>query len=229
MKFVEAIKKSQEYYENFITRSVNDSNRIEGNTLSYVETYAIIFNDNSFSINGAKPREIYEAINLKYALTESLQALEETELNASLIIKLNEIINKNIKETSGYRKIPVFIKGADFVPCDAKDVPRRMQELLYLYRTDTRSLLERIADFHIQFEHIHPFEDGNGRTGRLLINYELIRNGETPIVIPQESRTEYFNLLANYDTEGLANMFRQLQIKEEEIINQYCYHLQEQE
>ena len=92
MKFTDAIKESKEYYENFITRSVNDSNRIEGNTLSYVETYAIIFNDNSFTLKNAKPREIYEAINLKYALTESLRILntEQNEMSASFIIRINE-------------------------------------------------------------------------------------------------------------------------------------------
>lgn len=229
MKFTDAIKESKEYYENFITRSVNDSNRIEGNTLSYVETYAIIFNDNSFTLKNAKPREIYEAINLKYALTESLRILntEQNEMSASFIIRINEIINKNIKDTSGFRKIPVFINGADFVPCAAADVPRRMQELLYLYRTDQRPLLERIADFHIQFEHIHPFEDGNGRTGRVLINHELIRLGQTPIVIPQERRTEYFEYLSNYDTKGLAQFISELQNVEEQKIEQYCESLEQ--
>ncbi|MDY4869387.1 MAG: Fic family protein [Faecalicoccus sp.] len=230
MKFTDAIKESKEYYENFITRSVNDSNRIEGNTLSYVETYAIIFNDNSFTLKNAKPREIYEAINLKYALTESLRILntEQNEMSASFIIRINEIINKNIKDTSGFRKIPVFINGADFVPCAAADVPRRMQELLYLYRTDQRPLLERIADFHIQFEHIHPFEDGNGRTGRVLINHELIRNNETPIVIPQMRRTEYFEYLSNYDTDSMVRFFKELQEVEEQKIEQYCGFLEEQ-
>lgn len=230
MKFTDAIKESKEYYENFITRSVNDSNRIEGNTLSYVETYAIIFNDNSFTLKNAKPREIYEAINLKYALTESLRILntEQNEMSASFIIRINEIINKNIKDTSGFRKIPVFINGADFVPCAAADVPRRMQELLYLYRTDQRPLLERIADFHIQFEYIHPFEDGNGRTGRVLINHELIRNNETPIVIPQMRRTEYFEYLSNYDTDSMVRFFKELQEVEEQKIEQYCGFLEEQ-
>ena len=93
--FKKVIKESQDYYENFITRSVHSSNKIEGNTLSYAETYAIIFNDNSFSLSDVKPREIYEAINLKYALQESLKQ-QDNEINPSLIVKLNEIINKNI-------------------------------------------------------------------------------------------------------------------------------------
>lgn len=223
MDFKEVIEKSQEYYENFITRSVYNSNRIEGSTLSYVETYAIIFNDNSFSLSDIKPREIYEAINLKYALQQSLKILEkeDNEMNSSFIIKLNEIINRNIKGTTGYRKIAVYIRGADFVPPEPSVVPRLIMEKLYLYHNDDRSLIERIADFHIQFEHIHPFEDGNGRTGRLLINHELIRNGEMPIVIPEKMRTIYFEYLANYDVKGLAKMITELQKVEKEKMNEY--------
>ena len=218
--FKKAIKESQDYYENFITRSVHSSNKIEGNTLSYAETYAIIFNYNSFSLSDVKPREIYEAINLKYALQESLKQ-QDNEINPSLIVKLNEIINKNIKDTSGYRKIPVFIRGADFVPPEAKYVSNMVMEQLYFYNHSTLPLLERIADFHIQFEHIHPFEDGNGRTGRLLINHELIRNNEIPIVIPDNKRAEYFEYLQNYDVKGLAHMIEELQKVEKEKMNLY--------
>ena len=221
MDFKEAIAKSKEYYENFITRSVHNSNRIEGSTLSYVETYAIIFNDNSFSLSDIKPREIYEAINLKYAMQKSLEILEkqDNEINSSFIIKLNEIINKNIKDTTGYRKISVYIRGADFVPPEPSIVPRLIMEKLYLYHNDDRSLIERIADFHIQFVHIQPIE--NGRTGRLLINHELIRNGEMPVVIPEKMKTKYFEYLANYDVKGFANMIIELQKVEKEKMNEY--------
>lgn len=218
--FKKAIKNSQEYYENFITRSVHNSNKIEGNTLSYAETYAIIFNDNSFSLSDVKPREIYEAINLKYALQESLK-YQENEINPTLIKKLNEIINKNICNTSGYRKVPVFIRGADFVPPEAKYVPNMIMEQLYFYNHSSLPLAEKIAEFHIHFEHIHPFEDGNGRTGRLLINHELIRNNQMPIVIPSEKRAEYFEYLQNYDVKGLANMIQELQKVEMEKMKTY--------
>ena len=71
-RFLEAIK-NQDYYENFITRSVKNSNAIEGNTLSYAETYSILFVDESLPLQNVNPRELYEAINLKYALTHSLK------------------------------------------------------------------------------------------------------------------------------------------------------------
>ena len=206
--FLEAIK-NQDYYENFITRSVKSSNAIEGNTLSYAETYSIIFVDESLPLQNINPRELYEAINLKYALTYSLDNIGR--LDSGVIIKINEYINKNIKETSGFRKGKVFIKGADFVPPEPSLIPNKMSELLYQYDHNDLSLIEGIANFHIMFEHIHPFEDGNGRTGRILINHELISNNEIPIVITEERRVEYFNYIANYDVDGLANMIRELQ------------------
>jgi len=103
-----------DYFENFITRSIKNSNSIEGNTLSYAQTYTIVFNDESKKLMNVNPRELYEAINLKYAMDYSLNNLEK--FDEELIIKINEIINKIIKEQKGYRKTKVYIKGADFIP-----------------------------------------------------------------------------------------------------------------
>ena len=217
-RFLEAIK-NQDYYENFITRSVKNSNAIEGNTLSYAETYSILFVDESLPLQNVNPRELYEAINLKYALTHSLK--NNGKLGNEIIIKINELINKNIKDTTGFRKGKVFIKGADFVPPEPFLVPSKMSELLYNYENSDLPLIENIANFHINFEHIHPFEDGNGRTGRVLINHELISSGEIPIVIPEERRIEYFEYLANYDIDGLANMIRELQQVEISKMKEY--------
>lgn len=182
-KFLEVIK-NQNYFKNFMTRSVKCSNAIEGNTLSYAETYSIIFVDESLPLQNVNPRELYEAINLKYAINYSLNNINK--LDNSLIIKINEFINKNIKESTGFRKSKVFIKGADFVPTNPEYVPNSMSELMYQYNNSDLSIVERIANFHINFEHIHPFEDGNGRTGRVIINHQLISNNEIPIVIPED-------------------------------------------
>ena len=217
-KFLEAIK-NKDYYENFITRSVKNSNAIEGNTLSYAETYSILFVDESLPLQNVNPRELYEAINLKYALTHSLKNIGK--LDNGIIIKINELINKNIKDITGFRKGKVFIKGADFVPPEPFLIPSKMSELLYNYENSDLPLIENIANFHINFEHVHPFEDGNGRTGRVLINHELISSGEIPIVIPEERRTEYFEYLANYDIEGLAHMIRELQQVELNKMKEY--------
>lgn len=217
-EFLEALK-NQDYFENFITRSVKSSNAIEGSTLSYAETYAIIFNDNSLPLSNIKPRELYEAINLKYALDYSLDNLNEFDI--TFITHIGDLINKNIKDTNGFRKIQNYIRGADFVPPKPEYIPSRMNELLYEYDNSKLDTISKIAKFHIDFEHIHPFEDGNGRTGRILINHLLLRENEMPIILPEEERTHYFNLLQNYDIDGLSNLIKKLQKKEIDKMNEY--------
>lgn len=219
MTFWEAIK-NQSYYEYFMTRSTYHTNRIEGNTLTYVDTYAIIFNDNSFKVS-AKPREIYEAINHKYALNSMLEAIRNGErLSERLIINLAVLINKSICDTSGYRTVPVLIRGAEHHPIPPKDIKQAMLCYVYNYNHDDgHSIYEKIADYHIRFERIHPFEDGNGRTGRLLINFGLLSDGKAPIVINQDDRSEYFEYLAKQDVLGLAGYIKDKSIQEQENID----------
>ena len=216
--FLNAIT-NQDYYENFITRSIKCSNAIEGNTLSYAETYSIIFADESLPLQNVNPRELYEAINLKYAHNYSLDNIDK--FDSGLIIKINQYINKNIKELNGYRKGKVFIKGADFVPPLPELVPNKMSEIIYQFKNSNIELISNIANFHIMFEHIHPFEDGNGRTGRVLINHMLISNNQIPIVIPEERRIEYFEYFQNYDVDGLTSMIKDLQKIEQDKMKEY--------
>lgn len=210
----------KDYFEDFITRSVNTSNRIEGSTLSYVETYAILWNDNSFSMNNIKPRDFYEAVNLKYAINHMMDAIVQgEELSEQLIIKLNEMINKNILDTKGYRHVQVYIRGAKEIPPAAVEIKHRMMYIIDDFvHNDQMPLMEKVAHFHIMFEHIHPFEDGNGRTGRLLINFALLKEGMAPVVIPDEKRIEYFKMISEYQTEELAKMLAELQKEELERI-----------
>jgi len=214
MKYLKLMRSNQNYFEDFITRNTYHTNSIEGSTLSYAETYAIIFNDNSFQVK-AQPREIYEAINHKYALNYLLEKMVKKEkLEANDLITINELINKNIKDTKGYRKVNVMIHGSQDIPPDANEIPNKMLYLIDNYNhapiDSKEDLLCKIARFHIEFEHIHPFEDGNGRTGRLLINYELLKNGLPPIVIPTEKRGIYFDYIATYNEEQLKQMFSEL-------------------
>lgn len=167
---IKLLMDNKNYFEDFITRSVNTSNRIEGSTLSYVETYAILWNDNSFNLKDVKPRDFYEATNLKYATNLMLEAIQTgEELSEQLIIKLNETINKNILDTSGYRTVQVYIRGATEIPPAANEVKSRMMYLVNDFnQNDQIPLLEKVAHFHIMFEHIHPFEDGKVTLGHQL-------------------------------------------------------------
>lgn len=226
MNMIDFIRSNQGYFEDFITRNVYHSNRIEGSTLSYADTYAIVFNDNSFKVNAA-PREIYEAINLKYALSYMLDHCAEP-LSQDFIKYIGIRINKNINEIDGYRRVPVMIRGAEHVPPAPGMLPSLMMQFVYSYEhTAYASPFERAAQAHIDFERIHPFSDGNGRTGRVLINYEMLRNDLPPVVIASERRAEYFDLIARYDVAGMAQFFADLSDLERARISSFAQTQQE--
>lgn len=211
MDILEFILNNKDYLEDLITRSTYHSNAIEGNTLTYAETYAILYNDNSFKVQAKAPREIYEAINHKSALELVFKSLQQNEFFDERLIKsLNEIINKNIKEMQGYRKVQVFIRGAEHIPPEPEKVPNLMNYFVYNYNHDEQDIFMKIAKYHIEFERLHPFEDGNGRTGRLLLNYELLKNNLPPIVISKDDRTKYFEFLQNNDVVGFSKWLKEL-------------------
>lgn len=224
MAILEFILSHQEYLEDLITRNTYHSNAIEGSTLTYAETYAILYNDNSFKIEGKEPREIYEAINHKKALELVFKNLQNNEeFDERFIKKLNETINRDIKDTEGYRTVQVFIQGSEHIPPEPEKVPNLMMYYIYNYNHDEQDIFEKIAKYHIEFEKIHPFEDGNGRTGRLLLNYELLKNNLFPIVIEKDDRVKYFEFLRNNDSTGLAKWLKDLSTKEKERIEKFGY------
>lgn len=215
---VDMIRRNNNYFEDYITRSVYHSNAIEGNTLSYYETYQIIFKCSSEEIlSNVKPRELYEAINLKYAMDYIFNHIDE-DITASFLIDIGKIIN--INEINSFRTGPVFIVGAEHIPPNAADVPRLINELIFTsFKSD--DFLTDLADFHIRYERIHPFGDGNGRSGRALMNKIALSEGYAPFVIPKEERTQYMNLLANCDIKGLRDMIERLMKVEIERMKQF--------
>lgn len=207
MNILEFILNNKDYLEDLITRSTYHSNAIEGNTLTYAETYAILYNDNSFKIEGKEPREIYEAINHKKALELVFHNLQNNEeLDERFIKKLNETINRS-----------------EHIPPEPEKIPNLMMYYIYNYNHDEQDIFARIAKYHIEFEKIHPFEDGNGRTGRLLINYELLKNDLPPVVIAKEDRVQYFEFLRKNDSIGLAKWLKDLSMGEEERMEKFGY------
>lgn len=209
------------YFEDFVTRSTYHSNAIEGNTLSYAETYAVLWNDNSLKVS-ATARELHEAINHKYALDVAARDID-APLTERLIKRVAKSINRSINEIDGYRKAAVFIRGAEHLPPEPNQVNQLMMRLVHEYNhDDVENPFLREARFHIRFERIHPFEDGNGRTGRILINRGLMRSALAPAVIPIEDRSAYMELLAKGDAEGLAGMLGRLSEVEAERIQRFA-------
>ena len=226
MSVLEFVLNNKDYLEDFVTRSTYHSNGIEASTLTYAETYAILYNDNSFKIQGKEPREIYEAINHKRALEVVFNQLKSSEdFDERFIKNLNETINKDIKDTEGYRKVQVFINGTEYIPPDPEKVPNLMNYFIYNYNHDEQDIFMKIATYHIEFERIHPFEDGNGRTGRLLLNYELLKNNITPVVITKDDRIKYFEYINNQDVIGLANFLKELSTNEKERMEKFGYNI----
>ena len=224
MSILEFILNNNDYSKDFTTRSTYHSNAIEGSTLTYAETYAILYNDNSFKIGGKEPREIYEAINHKKALELVFKNLKNNdEFNEGFIKKLNETINRDIKDTEGYRTVQVFIRGSEHIPPAPEKVPNLMNYFIYNYNHDEQNIFYKLAKYHIEFEKIHPFEDGNGRTGRLLLNYELIKNNLPPVVISKDDRVKYFEFLKNDDITGLAEWLRELSNQEKERMEKFGF------
>lgn len=175
-----------------------NSNAIEGNTLTLLETKVVL---EGITVGGKSLREHFEVINHKEAVlyVEELIANKEP-LNEHVLKQLHYLILKNIRDRDAgkYRDVNVFITGSKHVPPMNSLVPPRMRELIdWLYSEGAQNLhpIERAARFHHDFVYIHPFIDGNGRTGRLLMNLLLMQDGYPITVIKTARKHEYYKAL----------------------------------
>jgi len=190
--------------EDLILRWTYNSNAIEGNTLTLNETKVAL---EGITIGGKHLREHFEAINHKEAIefVESLVVRDEI-LSEYSIKSLHALILKNIddKNAGSYRNINVLISGATHRPPTNIEVPSKMEAFINWYKTKAQTLhpIERACRVHVDFVGIHPFIDGNGRTSRLLMNFELMKSGFPPVVLKVENRLAYYNALDKAHTLG---------------------------
>ncbi len=203
--------------KDFITRFTYHSNAIEGNTLTMQETYDLLYH-HSYS-KYMNQREIYEAINHKKILDILLDKVKNKELlSHELLILINQTINENIMYVGGYRLGPIRIIGSQKKFPYPMELEERMSNFIDNYNNlihNNINMLD-IAKMHLQYENIHPFPDGNGRTGRLLVNYLLLIKNQCPIVIPVSKRAEYLEYMEECNVEALAHFFVELQKDEQE-------------
>ena len=210
MNYIDLIRNNEAYRQDLLTRLIYHSNKIEGTTLTLGETEAILW-EKDVPVK-ATAREFFDVTNHKKAVDHLLRTIEEP-LGVDLIKQLGIIINENINEIEGFRKVSVVIRGAEDVPPKPAEVPALMAQALdqyaYFLESEPVSTEQREAWFHLQFEHIHPFVDGNGRTGRLLMLRGILKAGLPPFVINSNDRTKYIDTVNSHDKDELAKLIKQ--------------------
>lgn len=183
--------------EEFIVEYTYNSNAIEGNTLTLRETDMVL---RGLTIDRKPLKDHLEAVGHKEAF-EFVQDLvkDQVPLSERIIKQIHYLVLADKREDRGvYRKVPVRIMGAEHEPVQPYLIQHKMEQLLEDYRNSTEHVIPRLAWFHIEFERIHPFIDGNGRTGRLLVNLELMKAGFPPINIKFSDRVSYYNAFDEY-------------------------------
>lgn len=196
--------------EDFMVEYTYNSNAIEGNTLTLRETDMVL---KGLTV-GQKPlKDHIEAVSHKEAFYFILDLVKEKrELSESIIKQIHFLVLGDKKDDRGvYRRVPVRIMGASHEPLQPYLIEPRMESLLIDYKSSQDNLIKKLAKFHIEFESIHPFIDGNGRTGRLLVNLELMKNGYPPIDIKFTDRIKYYDAFEEYhkknNVKAMENLF----------------------
>lgn len=176
------------------------SNAIEGNTLSRIETAEVIEKGVSATISGKPLRDQLEAINHARAIDFIKDLVKQRKghqfIREDDILAIHKIILSGIMDdwAGKYRQTSVIIRGTDVELPEARDVPRLMENFIKWLESQQEEHPVRVASLaHCKFEGIHPFIDGNGRVGRLLMNLILILNGYPMAIIKNEQRAEYLN------------------------------------
>lgn len=193
-----------------VAEQVYNSNAIENSTLSLDETEKILQQvelDRYIS-----ERELFEAKNLARVVTYIYSKAKQHELDLDMILLLHKMLISNIRDdiAGRFRKEDEWVRVGNHIACAPNLIVGKLNDMfMHYYSTPTENIIKRIALFHLNFEDVHPFVDGNGRIGRVLNNYLLIREGYVPINIKFIDRADYYNAFQEYDEK------RRTQIMEE--------------
>lgn len=183
--------------EEFTVEYTYNSNAIEGNTLTLRETDLVL---RGLTIDKKPLKDHMEAVGHKEAFDFVRELVKEKcEINERVIKQIHYLVLADKKDDRGvYRKVPVRIMGVAHETAQPYLIVPKMEELLRNYLASEEHIVTKLARFHIEFEGIHPFIDGNGRTGRLLVNLELMKAGYPPIDIKFTDRIAYYNAFDEY-------------------------------
>lgn len=187
--------------EEFIIEYTYNSNAIEGNTLTLRETDLVL---RGLTIDQKPLKDHMEAVGHKEAFDFVSELVKDNvPISENIIKQIHYLVLADKKEDRGvYRRVPVRIMGAQHEPVQPYLIGPKMEQLLYDFAASTEHIVTKLARFHIEFEGIHPFIDGNGRTGRLLVNLELMKAGFPPIDIKFTDRIAYYNAFDEYHAKN---------------------------
>ncbi len=192
-------KEVKENYESsFMVHFTHHSTAIEGNTLTLQQTKLVM--EDGISVGGKSLREIYEVVNHRKAFQYCGECLNnKIPLDEKIVKELHALLMENILEGGIYRSVDVSISGSEVNPPSPNKVYSEIK-LFYddLQNKQFQNELELAAFTHLEFVRIHPFVDGNGRTARMMMNYQLLSKGLLPIAISNDTREEYINSIQSY-------------------------------
>ena len=201
-------------YETEVAEQVYNSNAIENSTLSLEETDKILQQINLDRF--ISERELFEAKNLARVVTYIHSKAHHTELSLDMMLLLHKMLISNIRdEIAGrFREDGEWVRVGNHIGADPAHVRGMLLEMVANYKSSGhKPIIQRIAQFHLTFEYIHPFVDGNGRIGRVLNNYLLIREGHVPINIKFIDRSEYYDAFQEFDDDGSTRIMEGIVVR----------------
>ncbi len=194
-----------------ISEQVYNSNAIENSTLSLEETEKILLQIELDRF--VSEREIFEAKNLARVVSYINSKSKERELDLEMILLLHKMLISNIRDdiAGRFRQNKEYVRVGSHIAPSPKEVISLLENMLAQYNGSiSDNIIKRIAKFHLTFENIHPFVDGNGRIGRILNNYLLIREGFVPINIKFIDRKKYYEAFKEFDKNGKTTIMEEI-------------------
>ena len=185
--------------ENFIIDFTYNTTSIEGNTIGLKDVQNLF--EEGLTPKNKTLREIYDLQNTKNVF-ENVDL--KKDISDKLIVKIHNDLLINIDQRKGYRTKDVLVKGSGFSSTPWQFISGDIAELIKWYgKNKNLHPLVLATIFHHKFEKIHPFFDGNGRTGRMLMNFILLKNNYPPLIIRKKFRTDYLDSLSAADNENI--------------------------
>ncbi|MEX1061864.1 MAG: Fic family protein [Patescibacteria group bacterium] len=194
-----------------IPEQVYNSNAIENSTLSLEETEKILLQIDLDRY--VSERELFETKNLARVVEYIGKRAKEQELTEEVILFLHKMLISNIRdEIAGrFRQGEERVRVGTHIAPHASEIPELMRKMLGEYNASSHEhVVRRIARLHLAFEHAHPFIDGNGRIGRAINNYLLIREGYVPINIKFIDRARYYAAFKEFETDNKTSVMEEI-------------------